>query len=109
MIEKYTVRSYMKMPSDPASCLELVDEDYYNTIDKCKEWCREQFDIKDLNFEIHHSLGAKNYLLGIGSGTGLVTWLVREYTEHNYPTVRPWWDLYEIPPEVDSMCQGIKF
>jgi hypothetical protein len=109
MIERFTVRSFVKMLGHPTKCLELVDEDYFNTMDKCEEWCAQQFDIKDLNFEIHHSLGAKNYRFGIASGMGIISWLDKDYTEHNYPTVRAWWSIYDVPPEVDAMCQGVKF
>ncbi len=104
MIERYTVRSYQKMPHHPGETLELVDEDYYNTMDKCKEWCEIQLDIKNLNFQIHHSIGAKNYLYGIASGTGLITWLVRDYDKHDIPEVECWWDIYNVPSEVDERC-----
>ena len=79
MIEKYTVRSFQKMEFHPTEKMGLMDEDYFNTIDKCQEWCSQQLDIKNLNFEIHHSVGAKNYMYGIASGMGIITWLVRDY------------------------------
>ena len=109
MIEKYTVRSFEKMEGHPECNMDLVEEDYFNTIDKCKEWCEIQIDIKHLNFEIHHSMGATNYLFGIGCGTGLISWIEKKYDEHDFPSVRPWWSIYNVPSEVDAMCQGEKF
>lgn len=107
-MNKYTVRSFEKMPGHPGEILELVDEDYFRTMDECERWCAEQFDIKNLNFQIHHSLGASNYRFGIGCGTGLVSWVDRDYTEHDYPTIRPWWSIYDVPSEVDAMCEAVK-
>lgn len=108
-MEKYTVRSYAKLLYHPTKCLEMVEEMYFETMDECELWCSEQFDIKNLNFQIHHSLGAKNYRFGIASGTGIITWLDKDYNEHTYPTVRPWWSIYDVPSEVDAMCRGVKF
>ena len=108
-MNKFTVRSFMKMPDHPIECFELVDEAYFNTMDECETWCKEHLNIKNLNFQIHHSLGANNYRLGIGSGTGIITWLDKDYTEHDYPSIRPWWSIYDIPLEVDLMCSVVKF
>ena len=109
MIEKFTVRSYEKMQHHPDKNMDLVDEAYFNTMDGCEKWCKEHIDIKNLNFEIHHSLGAKNYRHGIGSGMGIVTWVDKDYNENNFPRIRPWWSIYNVPSEIDAMCQGIKF
>ena len=108
-MEKYTVRSYTKMEGYPVQCEKLVEEMYFGTMDECQKWCYEQIDIKNLNFQIHHSLGACNYRLGIGSGMGIITWMLRNYDEHDYPSVRPWWTIDDVPPEVDAMCHNISF
>jgi len=109
MIEKFTVKSYEKMEGHPDKCMYQVEEAYFNTMDKCEEWCYEHFGIKKLNFEIHHSLGAKNYRFGIASGMGIITWMDKDYDEHTLPRVRPWWSIYNVPEEVNQMCQGEKF
>ena len=108
-MKKFTVRSYEKMQHHPDKNMDLVDEAYFNTLDECETWCKEQFGIKNLNFEIHHSLGAKNFRFGIASGMGIITWMDKDYTEHDYPSIRPWWTIYDVPSEVDEMCRGIKF
>jgi hypothetical protein len=107
MIERFTVRSFDKMPHHPTEVMNLVDEDYFNTTDECKTWCMEHLDIKDLNFQIHHSVGAKNYFHGIASGTGLITWLVRDYQQTELPTVACWWDIMEEPEHFDKLRKGI--
>jgi hypothetical protein len=104
MIEKYTVRAFEKMEHHPCEIMDLVDEDYFSTIDKCKEWCEIQFHIKGLNFQIHHSVGAKNYLYGIASGMGIITWLTKDHDQKDIPTVECWWSIFDVPSEVDSMC-----
>ena len=43
MIEKFTVKSYEKMEGHPDKCMDQVEEAYFNTMDKCEEWCYEQF------------------------------------------------------------------
>ena len=114
MIERFTVRSYEKMKHHPDKNMDLVDEAYFNTMDECEKWCKEHCKAihppsQYLNFEIHHSLGAKNYRFGIGSGTGLISWIDKDYDEHNFPSVRPWWSIYDVPFELDQFRQGIKF
>lgn len=109
MIEKFTVRSFEKMPGHPDKHVDLIDEAYFNTMDECEKWCKEHLDIKHINFEIHHSLGARNYRYGIASGTGIITWLDRDYDEHNFPRIRPWWSIYDVPEEVNRMCENVKF
>lgn len=108
-MNKFTVKSFGKMDNHPNLNMELVDEAYFDTMDECEKWCKEHFDIKYLNFEIHHSLGSKNYRHGIGSGMGFITWRDTDYTEHDYPTIRPWWSIYDVPSEVDAMCYEVKF
>jgi len=108
-MKKYTVRSFEKMQYHPEKCMDLIEEMYFGTMDECEKWCLEHFDIKNTNFEIHHSLGAMNYRFGIASGMGIITWVLKNYTEHTYPSVRPWWGIYDVPPEVDAMCHNIDF
>ncbi|GAF73723.1 unnamed protein product [marine sediment metagenome] len=107
-MNKYTVRSFEKMQHYPDTNLSLVDEAYFDTMDECEKWCEEHLDIKWLNFEIHHSLGANNYRHGIASGMGIITWLDKDYIV-TFPSVRPWWSIYDVPPEVDEMCRKVNF
>ena len=109
MIDRYTVRSFEKMEFHPDCVADLVDEAYFGTMDECEHWCCQHLDIKHLNFEIHHSIGAKNYRFGVASGMGIITWLVRDYAPADMPAITPWWDIYDVPFQIDDQCQPIEF
>jgi hypothetical protein len=103
-MDKYTVRAFIEMEVEP------INECHFNTMDECEEWCRKHCEVvRNLEFEIHHSLGASNYRHGIASGTGLITWIDKDYSEEALSGVTPWWTIYEIPEEVDQMCKEIVF
>lgn len=109
MIERYTVRSFEKMEYHPTEKMELVDESYFATMDECEDWCTRHVDIKNLNFEIHHSIGAKDYRYGIASGMGIITWMMKEYNQHDIPRIPCFWGIFDVPSEIDDLRLTTKF
>ena len=108
-IERFMVQSFDKMKGHPDQNLGLVEEEYFNTIEECKRWCRNHFDIKNINFEIHHSIGAKTYLFAMGTGTGVMNWIEKDYEVETMPSVKPWWKISDLPEGLDQLCMAEKF
>jgi len=96
------------MEHHPSKNMDLVDEAYFQTMDECETWCILHPEMKLVNFEIHHSIGATNYRSAMGTGTGVLNWITRDYNEHNFPRIRPWWSIFDVPSEIDVLCQKEK-
>lgn len=101
-MNKYTVQSFLKLEFDPCDCGDIEDEAYFDTMDQCEDWCNGHFDIKHLNFKIHHNIGARNYRLGVASRMGTITWRTKDYPKLEAPQVSAWWSIFDVPEEVDQ-------
>ena len=100
IMKRYTVKSWTKMDCHPTQNMDLVDEMYFNTLDECEEWGKSQEDAIELNFEVHLTVGAKNYLHGEGLKTGSILWKIKDYPRNETPLIACWWSMLDPPFQI---------
>lgn len=95
-MEKYTVRSFFK---DRVG--EIVDEEYFNSINECRAWCWDKYPDKfdRMYFEIHHSVGALTYYKTDITNFSIL-WREIEYEQKDIPLICPWWKITELPDKL---------
>ena len=96
-MEKYTVRSFFKDQEG-----NIVDEEYFNSIDECRSWCYTEYKstFEQMYFEIHHSVGALTYYKAIINPNSSIHWKEIEYEQKDIPLICPWWKITELPDKL---------